>query len=118
MRRLRALLSITLLCVLAGVAGGLGLGYILSRQGEWLVPQPWAIYAAALLLISGVLTWLDLRRRPVQTASAAASGASAAASETAAADGAPRMAAEQPSGTAPEQPADDDAEIPAGGVVD
>lgn len=72
MGRLRALFSITLLCVLAGVAGGLGLGYILSRRGEWLVPQPWVIYAAALLVVTGALTWLDVHRRPAPTVSASA----------------------------------------------
>ncbi len=92
MRRLRLLFSMTVLCVLAGIAGGLALGYILSRRGEWLVPQPWAIYAAALLLVTGALTWLDVRRRPgpAATASAApadpggAAGATAATEQTAA----------------------------------
>jgi type VI protein secretion system component VasK len=88
MRRLRALLSMTLLCVLAGVAGGLGLGYILSRRGEWLVPQPWVIYAAALLVVTGALTWLDLRRRPAATVSThtAMSGTEESVSEPTAAE--------------------------------
>ncbi|HLZ70129.1 MAG TPA: hypothetical protein VKV26_09520 [Dehalococcoidia bacterium] len=62
MKRLRSLFSIALLCALAGVAGGLSLGYLLSRRGEWLVAQPWVMYAAVLLVVTGALTWLDVRR--------------------------------------------------------
>jgi hypothetical protein len=64
MGRVRSLFSITMLCVLGGIAGGLALGYVLSRHGEWLVVQPWAIYAVLLLVVTAALTWLDVRRRP------------------------------------------------------
>jgi len=120
MRRLRALLSITLLCVVVGVAGGLGLGYILSRRGEWLVPQPWVIYVAALLVVTGALTWLDVHRRPAQMFAerVAAAGSGEAGTETASQRDAATVAAADPPGEAPTQPAGGDGDGRAGGVVE
>lgn len=62
MRLLRPVLSLASLCLAGGLAGGLGLGYVLSRQGGWLTPAPWAIYAALLALVVLTVSWLDEKR--------------------------------------------------------
>ncbi|MHB8574091.1 MAG: hypothetical protein ACYDCQ_02045 [Dehalococcoidia bacterium] len=68
MARLRNLLSVTTACVVVGLAGGLVLGYALSRQGAWLAPVPWAAYLVALLVVIAVVTFVDERRRARRTA--------------------------------------------------
>ncbi len=93
----------TLLCVLAGIAGGLGIGYVLSRRGEWLVVQPWIIYAAALLVATAAITWLDVRRRPGVIAPAVAAHA----------DG---LGAGQPDAT--DEPGEVESETARGGAVE
>ncbi len=62
MRLLRPLLNFAFLCLVAGIAGGLGLGLVLSRQGGWLTPAPWAIYAAVLTVLVVAISWLDEKR--------------------------------------------------------
>lgn len=64
MRLARGLLSPSALCLALGVAGGLLLGYLLSRRGGWMTPAPWAIYFVALLVAIAAVSWLDERRRP------------------------------------------------------
>src|SRR5579884_57597 len=69
MRALRPVLSISTLCVMLGLAGGLLLGRVLSGGDGWQTPTPWLAYAVALLLAVGALSWLDVRRssrRPQQ----------------------------------------------------
>ena len=59
MRLLRALWNAGTVSLVAGVAGGLLLGWLLSRGGDgWLAPLPWAIYLVALLLFAVVLSLL------------------------------------------------------------
>lgn len=82
MRLLRRVLSVGTLCVLAGLAGGLVLGYVLGQRGEWLVATPWLIYLGLLLLATAGASWLDLRFRgrprtaPAQEAAPVVSGES------------------------------------------
>jgi hypothetical protein len=60
--------------LILGLAGGLLLGYVLSREGGWMTPMPWAIYLVALLAAIAVVSWLDERRRvrPVEAVGAVA----------------------------------------------
>jgi hypothetical protein len=62
-RLVRGLLAPSTLCIVMGLVGGLGLGYVLSRQGTWLTPAPWIVYLAALLMVIAAVSWLDERRR-------------------------------------------------------
>ena len=63
MRLLRRFASGGTVSLLAGLAGGLALGYVLGRRGEWLVVTPWVVYLILLLLAAAVAAWLDLRFR-------------------------------------------------------
>ena len=68
MRRLRAEVVVRLLrgvwnagsvSLLAGIGGGLLLGWLLSRGGNgWLTPLPWIIYAVALVVFAVALSLL------------------------------------------------------------
>src|SRR5262245_29498218 len=60
--RLAALRSLSVLCAVLGIAGGLLLGWVLSRSGGWLTPLPWAIYLAALLVVIAAISMVDARR--------------------------------------------------------
>lgn len=63
MRAFKTLVSPPALSVLAGLAGGLALGYLLGRNGAWLTPFPWAIYLVILLVLVAVVSWLAERQR-------------------------------------------------------
>lgn len=63
MRFLRSVATLPILCLIAGLLGGLGLGYLLSRGGGWLTPGPWVVYLVALVAVIGLASWADERRR-------------------------------------------------------
>ncbi len=63
MRRIRALITLPVVCMLAGVFGGLALGYLLSRNGGWLTPGPWVVYTVLLVCAVAMLSLVDERRR-------------------------------------------------------
>ena len=64
-RLLRALWNAGTVSLIAGLAGGLVLGWLLSRGGNgWLAPLPWVIYLVALLLFAGALSLLWPARAP------------------------------------------------------
>jgi hypothetical protein len=45
----------------AGVAGGLIVGWELSRRGAWFDPISWGIYAVALIAVIGAATFWSAR---------------------------------------------------------
>jgi len=49
--------------MLAGLFGGLALGYVLSRDGGWLTPGPWVVYTVLLVCAVAMLSLVDERRR-------------------------------------------------------
>lgn len=63
MRLLRSLFNLSALFLVAGLAGGLALGYLLSQEGGWLTPAPWLVYLALLSALVVAISWLDERRR-------------------------------------------------------
>ena len=63
MRRIRALITLPVVCMLAGLFGGLALGYVLSRDGGWLTPGPWVVYTVLLVCAVAMLSLVDERRR-------------------------------------------------------
>lgn len=83
---LRACVSPGAFCLVFGLAGGLLLGYVLSRGGGWMTPAPWAIYLVALLAAIAAVSWLDERRRSPAVSVAAESGGATAAPGVADAD--------------------------------
>src|SRR5947209_3672159 len=62
MHRLRSLLSTSSLCVALGLGGGLLLGWVLSRNGGWLTPIPWAVYLGVMLAAVAAVSWLESGR--------------------------------------------------------
>ena len=63
MQRIRALITLPVVCVLAGLLGGLALGYVLSRDGGWLTIGPWIVYTVLLVCAVAMLSLVDERRR-------------------------------------------------------
>src|SRR5947209_7107860 len=62
-RILRPLIGLSTLCLAGGVVGGLALGFLLSRQGAWLTPVPWIVYAVLLAVGVAAISVADERRR-------------------------------------------------------
>lgn len=59
MRLLRALWNAGTVSLIAGLGGGLLLGWLLSRGGNgWLTLAPWLIYLAALVVFAVALALL------------------------------------------------------------
>jgi protein-S-isoprenylcysteine O-methyltransferase Ste14 len=58
-RVLRALWNASAVSLIAGLGGGLLLGWLLSRGGSgWLTPLPWLIYLVVLVAFSAALSLL------------------------------------------------------------
>ncbi len=69
MRALRGLWNAATVSLLAGIAGGLLLGWILSRGGNgWLTPLPWIVYFVALVAFATVLSLVWPADRAERTA--------------------------------------------------
>jgi hypothetical protein len=68
-RVLRGLWNAATVSLLAGIAGGLLLGWILSRGGNgWLTPLPWIVYFVALIAFATVLSLVWPADRPERAA--------------------------------------------------
>jgi F0F1-type ATP synthase assembly protein I len=73
-RKLRALWHDSTVSLLAGIAGGVLLGWLLSRGGNgWFAPVPWLVYLIALGAITASISllWPTVRRsaEPTSTSS-------------------------------------------------